>query len=261
VTGPSPIPSVGPERSAESLRVRVGAFDGPLDLLLHLVRIHELDVRDLPIAEVARQYQEYLDLMRELDLEIAGEYLLMAATLLHIKSRMLLPAEAPRNEEEASEDPRSALVAELLEYQRVKQAAESLAALDSARSLVWTRGASVPEELLGEETIEADLFDLLRAFRSLLERLGEEARLRVRRDRISIAERIVWLGERLEALGRASFFELFEALADRAERIATFLALLEMIRMGRVAAYQQTRFGDILLVWKGEHQPEPEALP
>lgn len=239
-----------PDLSQEAWRVRVGAFEGPLDLLLHLVRVNELDVRDLPIAEVARQYQEYLDLMRELDLEVAGEYLLMAATLLHIKSRMLLPAE-PAGPEEVREDPRAALVEQLVEYQRLKQAAEGLAALDSARSLVWTRPGKVPEEFEGEETIAADVFDLLRAFRALLERLGEEARLRLPRDRISIADRISWLGARLRESGAASFSELFEGLAGRAERIATFLAVLEMVRLGLIAVYQRRPFEDLYLVWKG----------
>lgn len=245
--------------SSDAWRVRVGPFEGPLDLLLHLVRVNELDVRDLPIAEVARQYQEYLDLMLELDLEVAGEYLVMAATLLHIKSRMLLSAEAAGAEEGVQEDPRGALVEQLVAYQHLKQAAEGLAALDGARSLVWTRPGRIPGEFEEEEAIAADLFDLLRAFRLLLERLGEEEQLRVSRDRISVPDRISWLGARLREAGAASFSELFEGLAGRAERIATFLAVLEMVRLGVIAAYQRRPFDDLYLVWKGEAPRGPDA--
>ncbi len=242
------------EVPSEACRVRVGAFEGPLDLLLHLVRVNEVDVTDIPIVEIARQYQEYLDLMRELNLEVAGEYLVMAATLLHIKSRMLLPPDPAPPEEGAAEDPRAELVEQLLDYQRFKQAAEGLSALESVRSLVWTRDGRIPADFAGEEVLAADLFDLLRAFRVLLERLGEEARLRIRRDQISIAERIEWLTGLLQERGAVSFFELFAELPGRMERIAAFLALLEMVRLRLLLAFQRSPAGDIHLALK------PEAL-
>jgi len=139
--------------------VRAGEFEGPLDLLLHLVRANEVEITDIPIVTITEQYNEYLDLMAELNLELAGEYLVMASTLMYIKSRMLLPPD-PENEDGAEdEDPRADLAQQLIEYQRFKQAAENLQAMDSRRSLIWTRDQT-PEEFAGEELLEVDLFDV-----------------------------------------------------------------------------------------------------
>jgi segregation and condensation protein A len=230
-------------------RFQLGTFDGPLDLLLHLVRVNELDIRDLPIADVARQYDAYLAMMRELNLEIAGDYLVMAATLVHIKSRMLLPVEPVAGEEgEESEDPRAELVQQLLEHQRYKQAAENLQAMDSVRSLIWTREGGVPVEFAGEEMLAVDLFDLLAAFRKLLSRLDEDAKLKFGREDISVADKIAWLTDLLERQGFANFNELWEGLPTTLERIATFLALLEMVRLQMVVCLQSRQMGDIRLV-------------
>jgi segregation and condensation protein A len=224
--------------------VRAGGFEGPLDLLLHLVRVNEVEITDIPIVEITKQYNVYLDLMRELNLEIAGEYLVMAATLMHIKSRMLLPPD-PAVDEEAAEDPRRELAQQLLEYQRFKQAAETLQAMDSVRSLVWTRDGRVPEEFAGEETITADLFDLISAFEKLLSRLGEEARLRLKRDDVSVADKIGWLTDLLATRGSLDLIELLEDLPSRIERIATFLAVLEMVRLQMLIALQRKHLGEI----------------
>ena len=237
----------------DGYRVRVADFEGPLDLLLHLVRINEVEIADIPIVEITRQYNEYLELMRELDLENAGEYLVMASTLMHIKSRMLLPPDPDADEEEA-EDPRAALVQQLLEYQRFKQAAENLYAMDSLRSLVWTREGKVPEEFQGEELLAVDLFDLLSAFRELLGRLGEEARLRLKREDVSVAEKIQWLSELLEENDSADLLQLMESLPARLERIATFLAVLEMVRLKMVLVFQRKTLGEIRIA------PHPDAV-
>ena len=230
-------------------RFQLGTFDGPLDLLLHLVRVNELDIRDLPIADVARQYDAYLAMMRELNLEIAGDYLVMAATLVHIKSRMLLPVEPVAGEEgEEAEDPRAELVQQLLEHQRYKQAAENLQAMDSVRSLIWTREGGVPVEFAGEEMLAVDLFDLLAAFRKLLSRLDEDAKLKFGREDISVADKIAWLTDLLDRQGFANFNELWEGLPTTLERIATFLALLEMVRLQMVVCLQSRQMGDIRLV-------------
>ena len=135
----------------EAYRVKVGGFEGPLDLLLHLVRVNEVDITDIPIVEITEQYNGYLEMMREMNLEIAGEYLVMAASLVHIKSRMLLPPDPSEEQDADADDPRAELAEQLLEYQRYKQAAETLGAMDSRRTLIWTRDGQIPEEFSGEE--------------------------------------------------------------------------------------------------------------
>ena len=229
---------------------RAGEFEGPLDLLLHLVRINEVEIADIPILEITRQYHEYLDLMRELNLEIAGEYIVMAATLLHIKSQMLLPKDPLLEEEE--EDPRAALTQQLLEYQRYKQAAENLQAMDSVRSLIWTRDESVPEEFRGEEMLAVDMFQMLSAFKKLLGRIGDEARLQLRRDTVSVLDKIRWLTELLERRRSLTLGECLETFPDRLDRIATFLAVLEMVRLRKLVAFQRTLFGEIRIALRQE---------
>ena len=235
----------------EGYRVRAGQFEGPLDLLLHLVRVNEVNITDIPIATITEQYNAYLELMRELNLEIAGEYLVMAATLLHIKSRMLLPAD-PTAAEEEEDDPRAGLVQQLLEYQRFRQAAENLQAMETRRGLIWTRDG-VPEEFADEELLAVDMFDLLQAFRALVGRLGEEAQLRLRRDTVSVAEKIAWLSDLLRERRSVVLTTLFEELPTRLDRIATFLAVLEMMRMATIVAFQRKLFGEIRLALRAEH--------
>ena len=228
---------------AASYRISVAEFEGPLDLLLHLVRINEVDILDIPIVEITVQYNDYLEAMTDLNLDLAGEYLVMAATLMHIKSRMLLPPD-PTTEEEDAEDPRAELARELLEYQRFKQAAETLQAMDSRRSLVWTR-MDVPEEFRDEELLAVDLMDLLKAFRGLLGRLGEEARLQLKRDTVSVADKINWLAELLERRRSVDLMSLLVDLPTRLDRIATFLAILEMVRLQLIVAFQRKALGEI----------------
>ncbi len=239
---------------SDAYRVRAGSFEGPLDLLLHLVRINEVNIADIPILEITRQYNEYLDLMRELNLDVAGEYLVLAATLMHIKSRMLLPAD-PAQGEEGAEDPRQELVEQLVEYQRYKQAAETLHAIDAARTLVWTRDGVPPGEFAGEELLVVELFDLIAAFRSVLGRLDEEVHLRLRRDDVSVAEKIGWLTDLLEERPSVDLFELFVTLPRRIERIATFLAVLEMLRLRLIVVFQRKRLGAIRVALRVEPHP------
>jgi len=253
---PVPAPeSNGAERD-QDLRFQVGSFDGPLDLLLHLVRANEIDVTDIPIVEIANQYQTYLDLMTELRLEVAGEYLVMAATLMHIKSRMLLPPDPAQEGEDGEEDPRAGLVQQLLEYQRFKQAAENLQAMDSRRSLVWTRD-QVPEEFRDEELLAVGLFDLMNAFQDLLRRLDEDSRIQLRRDNVSVAEKIHWLTELLEQRRSFELLSLMQDLPTKLDRIATFLAILEMIRLRIVVAFQRKLFDEIRIAKIEE--PETDA--
>jgi len=246
-TPETPKPSTDPAGRSDykAHPVRVGAFEGPLDLLLHLVRINEVDITDIPIVPITEQYNEYLEVMNELNLDVAGEYLVMAATLMHIKSRMLLPPD-PLDEEEDGDDPRTELTQQLLEYQRFKQAAENLEAIDSRRHLIWTRD-DIVREFAGEELLVVDLFDLLESFRGLLGRLDEETRVQLKRDNISVADKIHWLTDLLERRSSIDLLALMADLPSRLEILATFLAILEMMRAQMLVAFQRKRFGEIRL--------------
>jgi len=237
--------------ASEAYHIQAGSFEGPLDLLLHLVRINEVDITDIPIVTITKQYNEYLELMREFNLEIAGEYIVMAATLMHIKSSILLPPDPDAIDDEAA-DPRAELAQQLLEYQRFRQAAENLQAMESRRGLIWTR-EDVPEEFADEELLAVDMFDLLQAFRKLIGRLGEEAQLRLKRDTVSVAEKIALLTDLLEEHRSLNLMELFAGMETRLDRIATFLAVLEMMRLTRVVVFQRKLFGEIRIALR----PEP----
>ena len=254
-------PAATPPESGEGLRLRLSLFEGPLDLLLHLVRSNDMDIFDIPIVEVAVQYDAYLELMHELDLDVAGEYLVMAATLAHIKSRMLLPPE-PSEDGEKAEDPRAELTRQLLEYERLKQAAENLSALESVRSLVFTRPDGPLAEFRGEATLEVGLFDLMEAFRRVLTGLDEERRRHIHREEYSVNEKVAWLSTVLERDGARWFVPLIAGFPARGERIATFLAILELVRLRRVVALQNGPRGDIYLSLTGAAAPPaPPAAP
>ncbi len=246
-SGPEPSdPSVAdPAGVADGYRIQAGSFDGPLDLLLHLVRANEVDITNIPIVPITEQYNEYLELMSELSLDVAGEYLLMAATLMQIKSRLLLPPD-PLDAEEDAGDPRAELAQQLLEYQRFKQAAENLEAIDSRRHLIWTRD-DIVSEFAGEELLVVDLFDLLKSFRGLLGRLDEETRLRLKRDNVSVADKIHWLTDLLERRSSIDLLALMADLPSKLEILVTFLAILEMMRAQMIVAFQRKRFGEIRL--------------
>jgi len=226
------------------VQFRLPAFEGPLDLLLHLIRINQIEITDIPIVEITRQYNQTLDLMRELNLEVAGEYLVMAATLLHVKSRMLLPPD-PDSLAETLEDPRTTLVRQLEDYERFRMASRRLSAAEEEFLRTWVRPASRVAEFEEEATVVADLFSLLTAFRRMLDKLEKQEQVALRQDRISLLDRIRWLLDRLGEARRSSFTSLFETSASRSERIVTFLALLELVRLRVVGAVQTARFGEI----------------
>lgn len=227
--------------------VRMPIFDGPMELLLHLIRKNEVDIHDIPIADITKQYLEILDVMQELNLDLAGEFLVMAATLIHIKSKMLLPPpHEDGTEDEETEDPRAVLVARLLEYERYKEAAQQLHQQEEIRNATWSRSETIqPEGETQESLIEVDLFELISAFREVLERVRQRADLIVRREAISIEEMIARLDVKLVANQQCTFVELFEDAADRATVIVTFLAILEMVRLKKLKIYQQKVFGAI----------------
>jgi len=228
-------------------RVRLPAFEGPLDLLLHLIRVNQIDLFDIPIMEITRQYNETLDLMRELNLEVAGEYLVMAASLLHIKSRMLLPPD-PAVLATAAEDPRSELVRQLEEYQKYRQAAQVLSLAEAEYGRAWVRPAALVSEYEGEAAVVADLFGLLTAFKRILETMSRQEQMALKRDRISLLDRIHWLLGKLRDSRKASFTSLFGGCSTRSDLIVTFLALLELVRLQVVGALQSERFGEIEII-------------
>jgi len=218
-----------------SYRVQLPMFEGPLDLLLHLVQKHELDILDIPIAFITEKYVEYIQLLDALNIDLASEYLVMAATLVHIKSRMLLPNAADDESADSSEedelDPRAELVRRLLEYQKYKLAAEQLGERNLLGRDVFPRGSS-DEVAGGEAPLEGiDTFKLLDAFQGVLERTQHTREHQIDFERFSLSEKISELSELLRQTRRLVFHELFGERASRGELIITFLALLEMTRL------------------------------
>jgi segregation and condensation protein A len=238
-----------PETSDVKLRLPV--FEGPLDLLLHLIRVNELNIYDIPIVEITRQYDAYLFLMRELDLHVAGEYLVMAATLVHIKSRTLLPK--PPAGVPAEEDPRADLVRQLVEYEKFKLAAENLRSLEERREDVFLRAGDPLAPYEGESLLTVSLFDLIGAFRAVLESATSMRAIEIAREELSIAEKVEWLQSILSGGKAVVFQDLLKGLRGRAEMVVTFLALLELIRLGRVQAAQRSPAGEILLVPRSDN--------
>jgi segregation and condensation protein A len=227
--------------------VRLDAFEGPLDLLLHLIKKNEVNIYDIPIVLITQQYLEYLDLMAEMNLDVAGEFLVMAATLIHIKSRMLLPRPDP-SQEDPDEDPREALMRQLVEHQRFKAAAELLHEREIQRNAQWGRPDGRVAEVVGEPPepeVEVDLFSLMAAFRQVLERARQRPKVVLPPEQISIETRIDQLAARLSETDACGFEELFADVNTRAGMIVTFLALLEMIRLKLVRVFQQGNFGPI----------------
>jgi segregation and condensation protein A len=236
------------ESILEAYPVRLQNFEGPLDLLLHLIRQHEVNVYDIPIALITSQYLEYLEIMQELNLDVAGDFLVMAATLIHIKSRMLLPRPAPEQLTEDEEDPRDALVRRLVAHQQFKAAAEMLHERETVRSAQWTRPDALVAAIAGEAPepeLEVDLFSLMSAFKAVLARAKQRPQVILPGEQISIEARIEQLLGRLSTTEACGFAELFDDVASRGDLVVTFLALLEMIRLKVIRVYQTGPFGEI----------------
>jgi segregation and condensation protein A len=230
---PAPAAAAPDEEPSVGYRVALPVFEGPLDLLLHLIQQHELDVMDIPIGFVTEKYLEYLALMGELNIDVASEFLVMAATLAHIKSKMLLPVPPEDQEDEAESDldPRAELVRRLLEYQKYKLAGEQLSTREILGRDVFGRGTPAPMVDGPAPLAPLSLFKLLDAFQGVLARAKTQIDHEIDFDRISITDRINALSDLLRSKPRVHFEELFEAQQTRAELIVTFLALLEMTRL------------------------------
>ena len=243
---PQGVESTLPE---DAPRIQLPSFEGPLDLLLYLIRRDQIDIHDIPIAPITRSYMAYLELMRELNLDVAGEFMVMAATLIHIKSKMLVPVSPTeaQGEEEPYEDPREELVRRLLEFQRYKDAAGMLHQQAQVRAATWTRSDTVLPKLddAGDEMLEAGLFDLIAAFKELLDRRRTLLAHEIEPGGKSVEERM----EEIVALVREGesldFIALFQVERTKGDMIVTFLALLELIRLKRIKVYQRGLFGPI----------------
>ncbi len=234
-----------------SYEIKLDIFEGPLDLLLYLIRKNEIDIYNIPIALITEQYLEYLDLMRSLNLDLAGEYLVLAATLIHIKSRMLLPPVEGDDEAEEGEDPRAELVQQLLEYQTFKEAALNLEERPHLERDVFTRGAPPEEPAEAEEDaeamIEVGIYELVQAFRRIISELGQSEDLAIDTEKMSLTDRINEIMERLSEEKQLTFTELLGERMDRKRIVYTFLAILELMKLRMVRAYQAGPFTAIRL--------------
>jgi segregation and condensation protein A len=230
-----------------SFEAKLQIFEGPLDLLLHLVRENEVDISDIPIATITDQYLEYLDLMRALDINVAGDFLVMASTLMHIKSKMLLPRTAEDGEE--LEDPRDEIVRPLMAYVQLKEAADELVGRDILDRDVFTRGIEQDEGDDDENLHETDvsLYQLMEAFKRVIKRRYPDVVLSFNAETWSVRQKMAEIRDRLKGNKRILFRELFTETASLSEMIATFLALLELVKIGFANVLQEHPDKDILL--------------
>ncbi len=237
--------------SPEPCLVRLETFEGPLDLLLHLIKKNEIDIYDIPIAMITEQYLEYLDMMRELNIEVAGDYLVMAAELGLIKSKMLLPKPEPEKEEE--EDPRAELVRRLLEYQRYKDAAEKLVKFEILERDVFAR-IGQDEKEQRNQLIKADLWSLIEAFREICKRMDSSwvGNIKFDLETVTLDDKIRELVSRLRECRTISFEGLFNGGASRFDIVITFLAVLELIKAEVLGAFQDSPYAPIEIVYMGE---------
>src|SRR5215475_6593710 len=245
------------EARRDTYRVKLEIFEGPLDLLLYLIKKDEIDIYDIPISHITEQYLAYLELMQELDIAVAGDFLVMASTLIYIKSKMLLPPEPKVDgEDDLSEDPRAELVERLLEYQKFKSAAQMLYSRGEIESACYTRGPLETDSSNPE--VSTTLFDLLRVFREILKRAEDKVEMEIARDEMTIAEKLAQIHALLEQRERINVRELFEMARSKRELIITFLALLELVKEWKIYLIQDEPFGDIFASRRAEAPQEVE---
>ena len=230
-----------------SYKVKLPIFEGPLDLLLYLIKKEELDIYDIPIAKITDQYLEYLEMMKLLDLNIAGEFLVMAATLIHIKSKLLLPQEEGPEEEGIEEDPRAELVKRLIEYKKFKEAAGSLCEMGKKQTEIYPLSGKpdTGEEDIIDDGFEANIFDLITAFVKVVKSFSKEDFHQILQDEFTVSQKIHDLYHMLVEKPAIRFTELFKKAKNRLEAITIFLALLELIRLDEVVVKQNDDFGEI----------------
>ena len=241
VTGSSP--EIVADHTTDDLKIVMGDFDGPLDLLLHLIRQEQVNIYDIPVARIADQYLRYLQVMQELDIAVAGDFLVMAATLIELKTRMLLPRD-PFAAPEEEEDPRKDLVDQLLEYQKYKAAAQMLWSRATVERAVFKR-AEIETDKNNPE-VSVGLFDLLKVFQEILARHKEEVLLEIEREEISMTEMIERLRNMVMSAGELNLRVFFERAQSRRELVVAFLSVLELVRTTEIKLMQKETFGDIV---------------
>ena len=251
------------EQTELPYQVRIENFEGPLDLLLHLIKKNEINIYDIPVAMIAQQYLAYLEAMEELNLNVAGDFLVMAATLLQIKSKMLLPVDETVDDDEDGPDPREELVRRLLEYKAYKEAARQLDDQEKMwHEIFWREQAlSVEEEVEENLPLEnVSLFDLVDALKDVLERNPSSRLMEIVPDNLTVRERMNLILETLEGKDSVSFAALFEGSSHRMVVVVTFLALLELMRLRVVRVFQAQTFGPILVSRMFSLVPDPAEL-
>ncbi len=232
---------------SEVYSVQLENFEGPLDVLLHLIRQQEIDLYDIPIARITDQYLSFLELMKDLNINIAAEFLVMAATLIFIKSRMLLPPDPNAAEEGAGEDPRQELVEQLLEHEKFKNAAQMLYSRETVELSVWPRGQNEFEEE-EKELVSATLFDLVKAFHLMVERFKEQIVMEVDRESVTLEQKLAEIRRMLMVKKEILFSSFFERKLSRLHLVVTLIALLELTRLREVRLFQTAVFADIRIV-------------
>lgn len=238
-------PDFQPQPEGAGITIRLEAFEGPLDLLLHLIKTDEIDIWNIPIARITEQYLDYLQIMKDLNVNVAGEWLMMAATLIYIKSRMLVPQDpAADAQADEGEDPRNDLVYQLLEHQKFKNAAEMLYTREEVENAVWNKP---PTEVLedGSEVVAVTLFDLLRAFHEVVKRFEDQRVLEVEQEEITIEQQLAEIRTRFLVHDKLLFSSFFAEARTKRRLIVIFLALLELVRLREVWLYQKKAFEEI----------------
>ena len=231
--------------SRDELKLTLGKFAGPLDLLLHLIRQEQANIFDIPIAKITDEYLRYIRLMEKLDISVAGDFLVMAATLIEIKSKMLLPREILEEDDEELEDPRRELIDRLLEHEKFKSAAQMLYERTTVEQATFTRGKLDSDE--NNEETNASVFDLLKVFQKILARLKEEVQLEIEREEVSLADMLKNLRQQIFQRKEINLREIFEQMRSKAELVTAFIAVLEIVRTESVKLFQDKTFGDIIL--------------
>lgn len=238
-------PAIEASQDSDSLKLTLGEFSGPLDLLLYLIRQEQVSIYDIPVARITNEYLRYLRLMQEMDIAVAGDFLVMAATLIEIKSKMLLPQDPSAvSDEDNAFDPRQGLVDRLLEHQKYKAAAEMLWSRATVEQAVFTR-AEIETDKQNPE-VSAGVFDLLRVFQEILSRHKEEVLLEIERDEMSMSEMIERLRNMVMSSGELNLRVYFERAQSRRELVLAFLSVLELVRTTEISLLQRETFGEII---------------
>src|SRR3954470_21775612 len=236
------VPHIVSDDNTDDLKILLGEFEGPLDLLLHLIRQEHVSIYDIPVALITDEYLRYLRVMQEMDIAVAGDFLVMAATLIELKTKMLLPRDPAPPEEE--EDPRDDLVNQLLEYQKYKAAAQMLWSRATVEQAVFKRAELETDK--NNPEVAVGLFDLLKVFQEILARHKEEKLLEIEREEISMAEMLERLRNMVMSSGELNLRVFFERARSRRELVLAFLSVLELVRTTEVKLFQRETFGDII---------------